>query len=87
VHGDELTVKRTVWERDDGQCAFLSPTGSRWTERRFLEYHHVQPYAHQGPATVDNIALRCWRHNQYEAELTFGPIGPSIVREANAPYG
>ena len=33
-------------------------------------------------ATVANISLRCWRHNQYEAELVFGPAGPSIVREA-----
>jgi hypothetical protein len=38
----------------------------------------------QGPATVANIALRCWRHNQYEAQLVFGPHGPSIVREGCA---
>jgi hypothetical protein len=24
-----------------------------------------------GPATVENISLRCRRHNQYEAELVF----------------
>jgi hypothetical protein len=74
-------VKNAVWKRDGGQCAFLAPTGRRCTERTFLEYHHVQPYALQGPATVDNISLRCWRHNQHEAELIFGPHGPSIVLE------
>ena len=74
-------VKNAVWKRDAGQCAFVAPTGRRCTERTFLEYHHVQPYALQGPATVGNIALRCRRHNQYEAELIFGPPGPSIVRE------
>jgi hypothetical protein len=58
---------------DAGQCAFVSPTGRRCSERTFLEFHHVQPYAKQGPATVANISLRCWRHNQYEAELIFGP--------------
>src|SRR2546428_487940 len=73
-------VKRAVWRRDAGQCAFLSPTGRRCTERTFLEFHHIQPYAQQGPATVANISLRCWRHNQYEAELVFGATGPSIVR-------
>jgi hypothetical protein len=26
------------------------------------------------------ISLRCWRHNQYEAELVFGPHRPSIAR-------
>ena len=77
-------VKRAVWRRDGGQCAFLAPTGRRCTERTFLEFHHVQPYARQGPATVANISLRCWRHNQYEAELIFGPFDPSIVREGCA---
>jgi hypothetical protein len=66
-------VKRATWRRDAGQCAFVSPTGQRCSERIFLEFHHVQPYAKQGPATVANISLRCWRHNQYEAELIFGP--------------
>jgi hypothetical protein len=66
-------VKRGSWKRDAGQCAFVSPTGRRCAERTFLEFHHVQAYAKQGPATVGNISLRCWRHNQYEAELIFGP--------------
>jgi hypothetical protein len=74
-------VKRAVWERDGAQCAFVSSDGRRCAERTFLEFHHVQPYAKQGPATVANISLRCWRHNQYEAELIFGPYGASIVRE------
>jgi hypothetical protein len=66
-------VKRSAWRRDGGQCAFVSADGHRCTERAFLEFHHVQPYAHGGPATVENISLRCRRHNQYEAELVFGP--------------
>jgi hypothetical protein len=66
-------VKRAAWRRDAGQCAFVSATGRRCTERVFLEFHHVQAYAKQGPATVGNISLHCWRHNQYEAELIFGP--------------
>jgi hypothetical protein len=66
-------VKRASWRRDGGQCAFVSPTGLRCSERTFLEFHHVQPYAKRGPATIENISLRCWRHNQYEAELIFGP--------------
>ena len=80
-------VKRAVWQRDAGQCAFVSATGRRCTERTFLEFHHIQPYAKQGPATVANISLRCRRHNQYEAELIFGPPGPSIVREARPSFG
>jgi hypothetical protein len=66
-------VKRVVWRRDTGQCAFVSTAGRRCSERTFLEFHHLQPYARQGPASVANISLRCRRHNQYEAELEFGP--------------
>jgi hypothetical protein len=75
-------VKRVVSRRDGGQCAFVSPEGRRCTERTYLEFHHMTPYAKQGQATVENIALRCRRHNQYEAELVFGPHGTSTVREA-----
>ena len=65
-------VKRAVWWRDRGQCAFVSPGGHRCTERSYLELHHIHPYALDGPATVGNIALRCSRHNQWEAERDFG---------------
>jgi hypothetical protein len=75
-------VKRAVYLRDGGQCAFVAAAGKRCTERTFLQFHHVQAYAKRGPATVENISLRCRRHNQYEAELVFGPHGASIVREA-----
>jgi hypothetical protein len=65
-------VKRAVSRRDDGQCAFVAHDGRRCTERTFLEFHHLQPYAQGGPATVENVSLRCRRHNQYEGELVFG---------------
>jgi HNH endonuclease len=65
-------VERAVSRRDDGQCAFVAPDGRRCTERVFLEFHHIRPYAKGGPATVENISLRCRRHNQYEAEVVFG---------------
>ncbi|MGH2453678.1 MAG: HNH endonuclease [bacterium] len=66
-------VKRAVWVRDAGRCAFVSHKGRRCTEEGFLEFHHVAPYAAGGEATTDNIQLRCRSHNGYEAELYFGP--------------
>ena len=78
-------VRRAVWRRDGGRCAFKGKTG-RCAERRFLEWHHVQPFGHQGPPTVDNISLRCRAHNVYESELVFGPFDPSIVRESRENY-
>ncbi|MGE5177582.1 MAG: HNH endonuclease [Bacteroidota bacterium] len=65
-------VRREVWERDGGQCTFVSSAGHRCTERHFLEFDHVRPVARGGRATVEGIRLRCRAHNQYEAERAFG---------------
>jgi hypothetical protein len=59
-------VRRAVFVRDIGRCAFVSVSGHRCDERAFLEFHHVRPYAEDGPPTVGNIALRCRSHNGYE---------------------
>ena len=76
-------VKRAVWYRDRGQCAFVSEGGRRCSERTFLQLHHIEPYALDGPATTGNISLRCPRHNQYEAEIVFGPrvAPPKVLQE------
>ena len=67
-------VKRAVWRRDLGRCAFAGTNGHRCTERAFLEFHHVQPYAVGGEPTVANVQLRCRRHNVYEARAYFEPL-------------
>jgi len=72
-------VKREVWHRDEGRCAFVRGT-RRCAETAFLEFHHVVPYADGGAATVRNIELRCRAHNQYEAVLFFGD-GSDAARE------
>jgi hypothetical protein len=66
-------IKREVWARDGGQCAFIGANG-RCAERGFLEYHHVVPYAAGGRTTAANLSLRCRAHNHHEAELFFGPL-------------
>jgi hypothetical protein len=75
-------IKRKVWAKDGGQCAFVGMSG-RCAERGFLEYHHVVPFAAGGETTVDNLELRCRAHNQYESELFFGPM---MVREERAVW-
>jgi hypothetical protein len=65
-------VRRAVWVRDRGRCAFLGTNGHRCGERGFLEYHHVVPYAVGGPGTIANVQLRCRAHNGYEADVFFG---------------
>ncbi len=70
-------VRRAVWRRDEGRCAFTAGSGRRCGESGFLEFHHVKPFAVGGAATVDNIQLRCRAHNGYESDLFYG----TVVRE------
>ena len=74
-------VKREVWQRDQGRCAFKGAQG-RGIETGFLEIHHVVPYAEGGPTIARNLELRCRSHNQYEAEQWFGVKRESEAREA-----
>jgi hypothetical protein len=67
------TVKRLVDAHDQRWCAFVAPNGRRCDERRFLEFHHVVPYAAGGQPTAENIQLRCRAHNGYEVDLFYGP--------------
>lgn len=64
-------VRRAVWKRDAGRCAFMGAAG-RCEARALLELHHVRPFAAGGEATVENIQLRCRAHNAHEAEIYFG---------------
>ena len=75
-------VRRAVWRRDGGCCAFVGIEG-RCGERAFLELHHVEPYAVGGAATLENIERRCRAHNAYEGRLFFRP---DVVREERASW-
>ena len=74
-------VRRAVWRRDGGCCAFVGTEG-RCGERAFLELHHVEPYAVGGAATGEHRAALP-RANAYEARLFFEP---DIVREERASW-
>ena len=67
-----LEVKRAVWERDGGQCAFVGTGGKRCDARSPLEFDHVHPVARGGQATVAGIQLLCRAHNQYAADRALG---------------
>jgi hypothetical protein len=78
-------VRRAVWIRDGGRCAYTGRNGRRCTERGFLEFHHVVPHSAGGQATAGNIQLRCRAHNNYEANLYFGSGGPPADRGVPEP--
>ena len=69
-------VKREVWKRDKGRCAFVSRSGRQCSEKGRLEFHHIHAYALGGPATVENIALFCRAHNAHEGVKVFGKTRP-----------
>lgn len=75
-------VKRTVRERDGGQCTFVSERGQRCTARARLEFDHIEPIARGGKSTVENLHLVCSAHNQLLAERTFGAGFMHEKREA-----
>jgi hypothetical protein len=77
-------VKRAVWRRDRGRCAFVAGSGRRCNARGFLECHHIAPYAEGGAATVENIELRCRTHNHHEAALHFGETALSVTPRRDA---
>ena len=65
-------IKRAVWQRDGGQCTFVSESGRRCEERANLQFDHVHPAARGGEATARNVRLLCRAHNYHEAELVYG---------------
>jgi 5-methylcytosine-specific restriction endonuclease McrA len=65
-------VRRSVWERDQGQCTFVGAGGRRCPARKLLEFDHIDPIARGGKTNVGRLRLRCRAHNQLEAERAFG---------------
>jgi len=82
-------VRRSVWGRDGGRCAYVAPNGTRCTARRLIEFHHRVPVRRRGPATAENIELRCKlccaRHNLHYAASGIMPrAAPSPTERADS---
>jgi hypothetical protein len=65
-------VRRAVYHRDGGRCAFVDDHGKRCTERDRLEFHHSHPFGYGGEHDPDNLRLMCRAHNAYLAEVDYG---------------
>jgi hypothetical protein len=78
-------LKRAVWERDQGRCTFVDSRGFRCGETGWLEFHHEQSFAKDGPMTLENLALRCRPHNDLAAERDFGR--EHMRRKKGEPHG
>jgi hypothetical protein len=69
--GHVPAVRRAVWTRDAGRCAFVGQ-GRRCDATAWLEFHHVVPFAAGGATDEHNLELRCRAHNQYETLIDAG---------------
>lgn len=65
-------IKREVYERDGGQCAFVSDDGRRCEERGGLEFEHTEGFARTGRHAVEELKLLCRSHNQHSADKLYG---------------
>jgi 5-methylcytosine-specific restriction endonuclease McrA len=65
-------LRRLVWERDGGRCAYVSADGHRCGETFRLELDHITPLAKGGTSTPENLRVLCRAHNQHEAERVLG---------------
>ena len=68
------SVRRTVFERDQGRCTFVGPDGTTCGSRHDLEIDHIKPWARGGTHEPSNLRVLCATHNRRRAELEFGAI-------------
>ncbi len=73
-------VKRLVWRRDGGRCAYTAFDGRRCDSRDALEYDHIVAWADGGRSdTPENIRLLCRAHNQRLCRRRFGPRDRGVI--------
>jgi hypothetical protein len=65
-------VRAKVWARDAGACTFVGTRGRRCGSTFQVQVHHLDPRGMGGPATVDNLTLRCSAHNLHAARTDYG---------------
>jgi hypothetical protein len=77
------SVRRAVFERDEGRCTYADHSGRRCGETHGLELHHLMAFAQGGEHTAANLALRCRPHNALAAEEDFGRELVELARGAS----
>jgi hypothetical protein len=65
-------VRREVYEREGGRCAYVGEGGRRCEATHLLEYQHIVPVARGGRSRAENLTLFCQPHNLLQAVKDFG---------------
>jgi hypothetical protein len=78
-------MKREVYERDGGQCTFVSDDGRRCEERSGLEFEHIEGFARTEQHSVEGLTLHCRTHNQLAADRLYGREFMDAKRRSTRP--
>jgi len=65
-------IKRAVFERDKGRCAYVGEDGTRCPETGGLEFDHLDGWAMTRVHDVHRIRLACRAHNRHAAKQLYG---------------
>jgi hypothetical protein len=57
-------VHHEVTLRDQGRCIHVPSSGRRCKNKRWIDQHHVLPFAHGGKHTADNLQTLCSAHHK-----------------------
>jgi 5-methylcytosine-specific restriction endonuclease McrA len=76
-------IRDQVWRRDEGQCAFVSTDGHRCRSTHQVELHHLVAFARGGMSSLENLSLRCRKHNAFHAEQDFGAAHIELARQGS----
>ncbi len=78
-------IKRAVYQRDGGRCAFTDDRGHRCPETGALEFDHLDGFARTHLHDLDGIRLLCRAHNQHAAKKMYGRAFLESARERTCP--
>ena len=65
-------VRRQIYTRDEGRCAFVDAHGRRCEETAGLEIDHLDGFARTGEHDPSRMRLACAPHNSHAADKMYG---------------
>jgi len=59
-------IKHAVMLRDEGQCTQTDEKGMRCTQKRWISFHHLKPFAKGGEDSIENLTTLCFAHHRFQ---------------------
>ncbi|PIU00870.1 MAG: hypothetical protein COT74_02930 [Bdellovibrionales bacterium CG10_big_fil_rev_8_21_14_0_10_45_34] len=56
-------VRHKVLLRDGNRCTHINKRGIRCHEKKWLDFHHIQPVSHGGKDNPENVTILCKSHH------------------------